>query len=199
MTAATEPKLRIASTFPAVLYIDGAALDVRVKRMTNAEFDDFELGYDKWSSATAGPEPETVAQRIARQRGAEAWLRETLAANLTIADGQLVKDDQPVTDGAELLSLFGARRDVVPSALTVIYMENRLSEEEKKTYRSALASLITSLTAPLEAASGTAPAPTAASAAPPHSASAAAVMDGAGAPSSGTTDPSGCEPVPSEV
>lgn len=149
-------KLELRSTFPTVLKIDGVEIDVRVKRMTNIEFDGFWAEFSKYGQPR-GPE-EDAAARAQREAQSAQWVREVLDEFLTILPGQIVFDGREVVKGGELCALYGGRHDVIPQALSVLSLENTLSESEKKTYRSRLDSRIGSETASVPAASGPAPA-----------------------------------------
>jgi hypothetical protein len=182
-------KLQTFSTFPAQLHIDGVAIAVCVKRLTNTEFDAYTEAFDRWMRSPRGPE-ETADERREREKAAEAWMREVLEAYLSIERGEYEHDGREVTSGGELFDIFFARQDdVAVQALTVIHCENRLSEAQKKTYQSLLASQFGSMSAPPKTGDGNAAASTAGSADENDSTSAAAVTESLNDDSSGTTDP----------
>jgi hypothetical protein len=181
------PKIRTQSTFKSTLTIDDVAVNVRVVRMTNDQYDAFSEGYDRWT-APRGPE-ETPDERRARERASAQWLREALDTYLQIVPGEMEHDGREITKGGDLLDIYGGREDVIPVALVTVLLENRMSEAQKKTSRLLLASAFGSTNAPLPAAAGDAAASTVGNADANASTSAAAVTALPSDASSGTTDP----------
>jgi hypothetical protein len=182
-------KLQLSSTFPASLVIDGFELAVRVARLTNDQFDAYAAAFSRWDEPR-GSEPEAPEAKAAREAEIEAWMRASLRDYLTVDSDQLSIDGASVTHGERLFELFRNREDVVPQALCVILFENRLSEAQKKTYKSLLDFRFGLRSAPPLTATGSAPAPTADVAEPSGSAAAAGATAEASRESSGTTDPS---------
>lgn len=185
----TEPKLKTFANFPTYLRIDGARIDVQIKRQTNLEATAWAASLQRWSD-TPGPDGETPEQRLTREQATEAELRVALDHYLTILPGQMQHEGQPVTRASQLLDIYGGRFDVVPQAIALITAENRLTDAEKKTYRSVLDSSLGLPSEPESTANGSAPATTAANAAAPASARHAAATAVDGVMSSGTTGPS---------
>ena len=194
----SDPKIRTQSTFPTTLSIEGVEIAVRVKRMTNVEFDAFQSGMDRYGDPRGPQRPdETLEARQARVMEADAWIRQVLDAYLAIVPGELEHDGREITRGDDLLDIYGGRVDVLGQALMIVGAENRLTVEQKKTYKSELASFLGFASEPPPAAPGDAPKPIAAAAVPSSSAPAAAATASASpGASSGTTDPSSSEPVP---
>lgn len=182
------PKIRTESTFPTTLEIDGVAIDVRVKRMTNTEFDAFSAGLDRWSQPRGTDESPEAHQ--AREAASATWMREALDAYLTIVPGEYEHCGREITQGGELVDIYAGRLDVVPQAIALVFTENRLSEAKKKASRLALASQLGLPSAPPPTAPGDAPAPIAAGVEPSGSAPIAAVANAPHDGSSGTTAPS---------
>jgi hypothetical protein len=188
MMSAT-PKIRTQSTFKSTLTIDDVLIDVRIKRMNNAEFDAFAEGFAK-AAEPRGPEESPDARR-ARERESADWMREALNENLTIVAGQIEHDGREITRGGNLLDIYGGRLDVVPQALALVFGENRVSEKKKETYRSLLVSQFGSIEEPpTPAADGTGAVSTAARVDAKGSTEAGAATAGQNDASSGTTDPS---------
>ena len=182
-------KIRTQAKFPAVLHIDGEQIDVRVKRMTNAEYTVFASAFARFGDDAVGPVDESAEVRDARNVAAADWARDVLNAHLEILAGQVEHEGREITQGGELVEIFGGRDDVIPQALLIVAAENRLSETQKKTYRSQLASRIGLLSGPPPGAPGSEPALAAAPVAPPAS---VANVDATGldsGASSGTTAP----------
>ena len=191
------PKLRTQSFFPSTLTIDGVEIAVRVKRLTNTQCD----AYAEALAATGTPRGPEDTPDAAREREAAAanWARESLDAYLSIVPGEYEHDGREVTKGGELIEIFGARQDVVPMALALILLENRLSEAQKKTSRLALAIRFGSANAPQTVASGSVPEPIAENVAPPTSAEPADATAHDSDELSGTTGPSNFALAPSGV
>ena len=82
---------------------------------------------------------------------------------MTVEDGELSYEDENGEDitvraGAQLLKLYGARRDVLAQLIRAIWQENTVSANTKKVWRS-LSALRRSLNAQALAAVGQIPAP----------------------------------------
>ncbi len=182
------PKIRTQSMFPTTLTIDDAGVEVRVKRMTNAEYDSFAEGLDRWG-APRGVDESAEARR-ARESQAAAWMREVLDAYLLIVPGEMEHEGREITKGGELVDIYGGRQDVMLRALTLVMLENRLSEAEKKTSPQLRALRHGSPSVLPQMDTGAAPGSIVDAAEPRASAPVAAVMEPSSAGSSGTTDPS---------
>ena len=193
-----QPKLRTRSDFPSELLIDGVPIAIHVKRLTNDEYDAFCLGYDRWADPRGVPADETAEQKKAREADITAWMRTALAF-LTIDAGEYEHDGQPVTAGEQLYDIFFAREDVVPQALSLVLIENKVAEAQKKIYRSALVSQLGWQSARLPAGTGDAPASAADAAAPSGSAPAGDATDAPCGVSSGTTDPTPATAAPASA
>jgi hypothetical protein len=131
----------------------------------------------------------TAEEKAAFEEERRVWIKATLSQDLTIGAGQITYEGRDVTNGGDLLDLYGGRADVVPLAIALIWTENHVSEAKKKRFRSHLASSLGSLAAPPETAPGDGPASTVASADPKDSADHAPATDGQPSELSGTTDP----------
>jgi hypothetical protein len=185
-------KLNLKSQYDSSLVIDGASIDVHVRRMSNKEFDRFAAEFARYKEdgpPRGSSSPATPEQQEAFEEERRLWMKARLSQDLTIGAGQIAYDGRDITNGGELLDLYGGRADVVPMAIALIWMENHLSEAKKKRFRSQLASSLGSLGAPPETAPGDAPASTVASADPKASADPAPATDGQPSDWSGTTDP----------
>jgi hypothetical protein len=136
-----------------------------------------------------GSSPATAEQQAAFEEERRVWIKATLSQDLTIGAGQIAYEGRDITNGGDLLDLYGGRADVVPMAIALIWMENHLSDAKKKRFRSQLASSLGSLGALPETAPGDAPASTVASADPKDSADHAPATDDQPSELSGTTDP----------
>jgi hypothetical protein len=183
-------KLNLKSQYDSSLVIDDASIDVHVRRMTNKEFDRFAAEFARYQAdGPRGSSPVTAEEKAAFEEERRVWIKATLSQDLTIGAGQIAYEGRDITNGGDLLDLYGGRPDVVPLAIALIWMENHVSEAKKKRFRSHLVSSLGSLAAPPETAPGDAPASTVASADPKDCADHAPVTDGPPSELSGTTDP----------
>jgi hypothetical protein len=185
-------KISLTDYFPTVLLIDEARIDVRVRRLSNREFDCYARELDEHGvrrGVTDDATAEARAARDVREEQDRAWIRQALAANLTILPGQILHNNQELVDAGALLDLYGGRLDVVPQALSLIWGENHLSEAKKKDFRQLLDSTLGCIPTPPTVALGSAPARAATDAAPRACAEPEAATDVPLSDSSGTTDP----------
>lgn len=87
---------------------------------------------------------EYEAARDQDERDAKAFISEAFATYLTVKSGLIEEttdgSERSVTSGTDFLRIFGARADVLIPALNAIWMQNTLTEEQKKTLSSARAS-----------------------------------------------------------
>lgn len=134
--------------------------------------------------------PKVDAEEEAEDRRKNAvWIRESFDKYVTVERGDyLAEDGTPITNGAHFLdNVLMGRWSLVVDALVELFMENKLTPAQKKTWQSQRGSETTSV-APPTADSGPVPAP----AAPPVDANAsvsgAAAMVHPEGRSSGTTD-----------
>lgn len=145
----------------------------------------------------------TPEQRAARDAYAlteaargDAFAREAIEQYVTLEPEQIFDEDKnaSLTAGAELVTHFGARIDVLRDLLAEIYIQNKLSDQEKKAWSSRRALPPTS-NAPADP--GERPASTAAPAPPAATGTPAAATDAPAAIPSGSTPTSPCTSVPS--
>lgn len=197
------PDTLLKSFFPSVLVIDDKSYNVRVKRLTNRECDEYSTQFATYGDARPTDTSQTPAQKAELEEANRVWVRDVLTAYMKILPGQGLKaralggdwssdDDDSghdVTRGGELLDLFGGRLDVVPQALALLLLENRVPQKKKETLRSGLVSMLGLLANP-SAEPGNSPAPTVAGAEPPIFVDPVAATAPLSDESSGTMDPS---------
>lgn len=179
-----KPKLRVVGGyFPAIVPIDGYAIDLRITRMTLDEFGAFTEGFQQTqdphssrlvSMRMPGEEQATDAtgafvisdaeirrrrlvdmtpeQRADYQRQhdeeeafARAFITDAISRYVTVVPGQIEEVDEAgaahdVTQGADLVRLYGARMDVLFGVFTAIASENTLSVPQKNDSSSRVAS-----------------------------------------------------------
>jgi len=185
--------IKVPSTYPCSIAIDGSALAYRVKRLTLAETEHYQATLE----ALSADAPKEEHQAFARQS-----LREyiTLAPGALVVEGAAGEPDREVTDAVELLDIYGQRNDLVPAMLASVILEQVLPESAKNAYRSRLGSYVGSARTHLTEGPGARPDSTVIAADP------AATTPTATAPisappdtnaSSGMTDPLSVTPVPS--
>jgi hypothetical protein len=146
---------------------------------------------DEEARATLAPSPTYVLavyeERLSREdldvhrreereikAAGDAFTRDSIAAYVSV-DGQAIFDDDAnvwVTTGEQLVAVFGPRTDVLSDVMQEIYLQNRLSETDKKKLSSQRASQRSSSAS--ATAAGETPALTAASVASAATAAAAA-------------------------
>lgn len=180
-------KLQTFSRFPITVYVDGVELAGSVKRLTLAELDAFMREME----TPRGSETETPTERAAHNEASRSFSRASLEAYFTLQDGEYTHDGASVTGGGQFYDLFCTRKDdeVIPQILAAILLENRLSDEQKKSYRQLFASRYGSTTEPRPTTPGDAPDSTADSAAPSASVDHAAATASLANASSGMTTP----------
>jgi hypothetical protein len=110
---------------------------------------------------------ETDEQRTAREQRdetdekfARGFVIDSITKYVSVEPRQLATADAPITTGAQLLRYFASREDVLQTLLARIYIENVLTDEQKKRVASQRASAHGS-TPSTPTANGEAPAPTA--------------------------------------
>lgn len=182
------PKLQTFSRFPVTVHVDGVELAGSVKRLTLAELDAFmrEMAAPRGTDGA-----DSVADRAAHNEASRTFSRGSLEAYFTLDAGEYTHDGDAVTSGGQFYDLFCTRQDddVIPQILAAILLENRLSDEQKKSYRQLFASRYGSPTEPLPTTPGSAPDSTADSAAPSASVDHAAATGTFAHASSGMTTP----------
>lgn len=192
----------------AVSAVDGP-IRLKLRRMTVGQFEAFNARFRVMSSdrkvegapeAAAGdPADQQVADDIAHLERNAAWVVDTFRKYVKVVPGDLVHEhddgsEEVVTDGARFAELYAAEASGV---LAELWLQNKLTDSQKKILLSAHASANGSSSA----ASLAAPGPTPATAAPAVAVEASASTVDATAPSSdgssGTTDRFDSEPVQS--
>lgn len=121
------PIFDLTDTFDTTVAIGDQQLPIHVKRFSRAEMEAFEK---KWATLVATPrgtaEPDDAA--IAeRETKVLAFFDEGLREAITLDEGLVRDRGKWVTDGAGLIGVFHARKDVLANLLTAIYVQNKLS------------------------------------------------------------------------
>ena len=124
--SAAQPLFSLGDQFDATVTIGDVALPIHVKRFSRPEIDDFEK---KWAAYMLDPRgsaertPEELAQREAERL---AFCETAIREYVTVDAGLLLDRGKSVTDGAGLIAMFYARKDVLSSFLAAIYVQNKL-------------------------------------------------------------------------
>lgn len=196
--------LNITKREPYVVTIDDERIRLHFKRMTVNEFETFEAFFTSYGkgrgqgSAEPGPDEgwQAVAQRQADYNIANAgWILDAFEQFVSVESGDLTDEGEVVTSGRRFVELFIGQTKMLTEVLAALYMENKLTPQQKKTLRSLLASE-TGSTPATAAASGAKPETAAMSAVSEISAASADVTALSNIALSGIPDPSSFEAVP---
>jgi hypothetical protein len=196
----TEMPVKLTKNHPYTITVDGEPVRLAFKRMTVEEAEVFKAQFDAYNADRGKPtelmvSPTEVAPEYRAWLTANAaWLRETFEAYVTVAPGDLELDGRGIVGGLELFDALGAHHALRIEILSNLYLAQILTEEQKKTLLSQLASATGSPIALPSAESGVPLAPIADAAAPTASVPNEPVIAPA-AESFGTTVPSCSEPV----
>lgn len=125
------PIFDLQDHFDATVSIGAKVLPVHIKRFSRSEQEAFEK---KWRAlvTTRGTAELTEEQREERSAQQLQFFEDTIREAITLDEG-LVKDrGKWVTDGAGLIAIFHARKDVLGEFLAQIWVKNRLIDIERK-------------------------------------------------------------------
>lgn len=187
------PLFEFTNTFDSSITIGDVTVPLHVKRLSRAEVDAMEKSWaelmvaPKGSAAPGGHGPcakcGASADEQAEARRIEEWdtavLKERLAfwestirECITLDDDLIINRGKSVTDGAGLIEIFYARKDVLRALVTEVYLQNHLVGLLVKNSKSPSASATGSAPSTQEgpAAAGSIPARTATNAASSNSA-----------------------------
>jgi hypothetical protein len=141
--------LNITKPEPYIVTIDGETIRLHFRRMTVTEFETFEAFFTSYGKGrrpgeTAQPPDEgwqAVAQRAADYNIANAaWILDTFEQYVTIEPGDLTFEGEAVTSGRRFVELFIGQTKMLIGVLGDLYLENKLTAQQKKTLQSLLAS-----------------------------------------------------------
>lgn len=195
--------------FDYSIEIGGEPVRLRLRRMTLDEFEDFNSFYQAISNGRGAPkwsadEVETLDVAKTRLEAESAfkkehanWVYATFEENVTIVEGDLIHER---TDGSEEIVTSGRRfvelyRLESASVLNELWVQNALTDAQKKRLLSPSGSGTGSTIASRPEAPGPRPATTATSAEPEGSVLAVDATESSSDESSGTTDRSAFAPV----
>lgn len=208
--------------FDYTVTVDNSPIRLQLKRLSPTEYAEFVSLFGAFAQhrgapakyteslggRDTGPDGETAAPIELTLDDVKAhtdylkenagWHHRVFAEYVTVISGDLLEDGRPVTDGGEFYLLC---RDQVSASEVIhrLFIENSLSDEQKKRLRSRSDSATGSSAAPPPAPTG----PTLATAAEPvahdGSADAEAATAPCSGPSSGMTAPSSSETVPCAI
>jgi hypothetical protein len=172
----TMPMFDLKDHFDATIPIGDAQLPVRIKRFSRAEMDAFEKRWNALIVPPRGSAELPADETAAREAAQLAFFEESIREAVTLDEGLVVDRGKAVTDGAGLIGVFHARKDVLSAFLVAIYTQNRLSGVLRKNLNSPHGSASGSAASTL-ASPGDAPVSTAASVGGRGSASGGAATD----------------------
>lgn len=142
------PLLTFNRTFDALLTIGETEVPIHVARLTRAQLDEIDEGWNRLIVAPRGSAPQPSESATTAER--EAYLRaeldrfadwnktvekdrlaffEEIIGRYVTVDAGLIEDcGQAVTDGAGLLKIFHGRRDVLRDLISAVITKNHLTE-----------------------------------------------------------------------
>ncbi len=149
-----------------------------------------EVHTKRWAERPPEERDQILAEERAEDEHGDAFALEAISAYVRAEPDQIYDEDagRYVTEGADLVRIFGSRRDVLLDLIAEIYLQNQLSTADKKKWLSRFDSGAGSSAS--ASAPGERPEPTAPPAAPEASASSEAVTASPETSPSGATDPS---------
>jgi hypothetical protein len=190
--------LNITKPEPYIVTIDGEPIRLHFTRMTVTEFETFEAFFTSYGKGrrpgeTAPAEDagwQALAQRAADYNVANAaWILDAFERYVTVEPGDLTYEGDTVTSGSRFVELFIGQTKMLIEVLAALYMENKLTAQQKKTLQSLLASEAGS-TSETPSANGGRPETTATNVESDLSAASGAVMAPPNDAGSGTPAPS---------
>jgi hypothetical protein len=133
------PIFNLQDHFDTTIAIGEDELPIRVKRLSRAEMDDFEKKMARYVFRPRGTAP-TDEDPEKREHEQLAFFEDAIRECITIDEGLIVDRGKPVTDGAGLLGVFHARKDVLSDFVAAIFVQNRLGSVIRKNSNSPRAS-----------------------------------------------------------
>jgi hypothetical protein len=189
--------LNITKPEPYIVTIDGESIRLHFRRMTVTEFETFEAFFTSYGKGRrpgeTAPAPDEGWQALA-QRAADynvanaAWILDAFERYVTVEPGDLTFEGEVVTSGARFVELFIGQTKMLIGVLGDLYLENKLTAQQKKTLQSLLASEAGS-TSETASANGARPETTATNVESETSAASAVATAPSNDAGSGTPDP----------
>lgn len=143
--------------------IDGVTPTLHFKRMSVSEFIEWERQYFSYRQPKPGvPIADDDPEIVKKGLEALAWIEHTLTEFVTVPEGELEIDGQPITTGKDLYAEFGTNTTLMWELMSHIVLFHRFDERTRKNLLSLSASPTSSVVPATEAA-GEIPGPTAAS------------------------------------
>jgi hypothetical protein len=187
--------------FDHTVEIDGEPVRLKIARLTVPQYEAFNAQFAAYKDGRGAPtlkdgqedSLEQVQREIAYRKANADWLLDTFEQYLTVVEGDLLDEDENgqmvvVTSGLQFAQMFSGQESLIGSVLAEIWLQNRLTESQKKTLQLLRASASGSTPTPSPEPPGERPEPTATAAEIEASVDAAAVTDARNDTSSGTTD-----------
>ncbi len=183
------PIFDLKSTFDTTIPIGDALLPVHVKRFSRTEMEAFKTQWDALMNPRGVVEADAAAV-AQRETDLQLFFETSIRDAITLDEGLVRDRGLWVTDGAGLIEIFHARKDVLSAFLVRIYVENALGSVIRKNSNSPRDSDTGSEPSML-ARGGVGPASTADSAAPSGTAPSAAAMAVSGSAAAAEPESSG--------
>ena len=119
--------LTLSKAHQATLTIDDEVVHVYVKRFVKAEAVAFEREFFRHGEKRGTAESTEEEKAASRQ-----YIEDSIAAYITVKEGDIVDDGRPVTTGEDVIRAFCARTDVLTAFYQLIYSQNFLGKAQKK-------------------------------------------------------------------
>lgn len=146
--------LRLTSRYQTQIVIDGEVIPISIKRLDATEAVAFQRDFQRIGRAATRPSggadlpDEVLDAQVARgeqdEEAAKRFVVEALSAYVRVEGDHVFDVDQNayVTQGADLVRLFGARQEVLSELLFQIFTENTFNAEQKLQQRTRLAPFV---------------------------------------------------------
>ncbi len=136
--------LKLTSTFPVPLTIDGETVTIQIKRFgTPEEATEFLFACDRMFKEAQRPDADIpIEEQHEMERRHRAFVRESIEKYVTLQPGQLEDDGEMVTDGAGFVRAFASRQSILSQVLARIRLENTYSKQGREYARARLAPFV---------------------------------------------------------
>lgn len=139
-------KKTLSRTWTQEVPIDGVPVSLQFKRMTVEQFIEWERQYMSYRKPPVGAEALDENDPVVIERGKEtlAWVKDTLATHVSLAEDELEIDGVPVRSGDDLYKAYGTDLTTMFAIVNHIWLFHRFDGPSRKNLLSLSASLTTS-------------------------------------------------------